>query len=281
MAIHLLLLHMTLALFLSIHKASAQEISLAKPGCQERCGSLKISYPFGIGTNCAADQTFQIHCNNSFNPPKAFLNDNSLEVLQISPETGTVQVNNPVLSNCGDKSNDQKLLSSGPFTFSDTQNRFTAMGCETLGVITQEGLRVGGCITFCNSTTINSDNTCFGFCCQTRIPPFINFINASVRSIDPIKYQNICRQAFVADQNWFKNLTNIFSVRSMDYVPAVLDWRLPVSCSYQKSVYNRPDIELCDIEDNTFCTEQGLCSCLEGYQGNPYLPNGCQGKFLQ
>ncbi|KAK1402786.1 putative wall associated kinase-like 2 [Heracleum sosnowskyi] len=268
MAIHLVL-QMTLALLLLlyIHEASAQGRSLAKPGCQEKCGSLIIRYPFGIGANCSAQQTLQIYCNNSYNPPKAFLKNNSLEVLQIS-SAGTVQVNNPVLSNCGNTSNDHKLMSSGNFTFSDTQNRFTAMGCETVGAINQKGFSVGGCITFCTSpTSITSDKTCFGFCCQTRIPPSLNFINASVSSTgDSIKYQNICRQAFVADQNWFGNLTNIFSVRTMDQVPAVLDWRLNEPCTVgNDSVCGR----------NASC-DQGFCFCFQGYEGNPYSPYGCQ-----
>nr|XP_017233375.1 PREDICTED: wall-associated receptor kinase 2-like [Daucus carota subsp. sativus]XP_017233377.1 PREDICTED: wall-associated receptor kinase 2-like [Daucus carota subsp. sativus] len=215
MAQHLLLC-MMLALLVFAFEASGQERSLAKPGCQQRCGSLIVSYPFGIGANFSADTKFKIHCNGSFNPPKAFLEDNNLEVLQISPG-GTIQVNNPVLSKCGNGSNVQQVMASGSFTFSDTENRFTALGCETLGVLTQQGFNVGG-------------------------------------------------------------------VRSREQVPAVLDWRLPNrSCTYQKAVFvdeNGDKIEQCMEKENTLCTDEGLCSCAEGYEGNPYLPNGCQERRI-
>lgn len=268
-----------LLVFLFMHAVSAQERSVAKPGCQQTCGNVEISYPFGIGPDCSANQTFEIVCNTSINPPKAFLKDNNLELLNISLEAGTIQVNNPVITDCADGTHgDQEVFLSGPFVYSSTQNRFTAMGCDNLAIISRQGLSIGGCLSFCNITY--RDNNCFGInCCQTRIPPSLKFTNASLKSIDTENDQKGCRYAFIVDQNWFGNLTDIYSVQSREQVPAVLDWRPYGSCKSFGAFDPSSNSSVCGR--HTWCTNQSLCSCLKGYEGNPYLPDGCQGKILQ
>lgn len=276
MDIQLVLQVMLVLLF--VHEASAQEISLAKPGCPQTCGNLIITYPFGIGTNCSAYPSLEISCNNSFDPPRAFLNDNNLELLNISLEAATINVNNPVITDCSNGSNGQEVILSYPFTYSSTQNRFTAMGCNNLALISRQGQSIGGCMSFCNTTF--RDNNCFGInCCQTRIPPSLMFTNASLKSIDPKNDQQGCRYAFIVDQNWFGNLTDIYSVRSREQVPAVLDWKLTGACQSFGAVDPSRNGSVCGR--NTLCTNQSLCSCIKGYEGNPYLPDGCQGKILQ
>ncbi|KAK1400902.1 Wall-associated receptor kinase [Heracleum sosnowskyi] len=256
-----------------MQEASAQESSVAKPGCPDRCGSVSINYPFGIGTDCSANERLEISCNTSFNPPKPFLSYNQLEVLQISVLEGTIQVNNPVFKDCTDGSETQKVVYAYyPFTFSVTQNRFTAMGCDNLASMTKVGSNIGGCMSFCNST--GKDNSCFGVnCCQTNIPPSLWFFSTSLKSINPIHDQDMCKYAFIADQDWFLSLTDIYSVQTMEQVPAVLDWKPTVSCySFGPTNVSR-NSSLCGR--NTLCTNQH-CSCLIGYEGNPYLPDGCQ-----
>ncbi|KAK1403177.1 Wall-associated receptor kinase [Heracleum sosnowskyi] len=259
-------------LFLFLHEASAQESSVAKPGCPRNCGNLTIAYPFGIGADCSANQTFTIFCNNSINPPKAFLDDNfKLEVLNISLKAGTIQVNTPVITNCEKRSNYQQLMLSGSFIFSNTQNQLTAIGCETLAVISQQGLSVGGCMTFCNISSVERNNSCYGSCCQTRIPPSLKFINASLESING---KEGCGFVFVVDQNWFGNMTDVYDVTNMEQVPAVLDWRPSGFCHSFGAGNSTTDRSVCGR--NTLCTDQSLCSCREGYEGNPYLLDGCQ-----
>ncbi|KAK1347085.1 Wall associated kinase-like 4 [Heracleum sosnowskyi] len=270
MAIQLVLEIIVLVL-LFIQQASTQNASVAKPGCQEKCGDVTISYPFGITTDCSAEKKFEIHCDTTFNPPKAFLSYSNLEVLNISVLKSTIHVNNPVLKDCTNESKIEQVISlHHPFDYSTTENRFTAFGCNSLAFMTQNGSNnIGGCTSFCNNTA--KQHSCIGInCCQITIPPVFNQFDTSLKSTKSGDSGPQCRYAFIADQNWFGNLTDIYSVQHMEKVPAVLDWTLSGPCSYQLCAENAR------CRDFEGTETRSLCSCYRGYAGNPYLPDGCQ-----
>ncbi|PWA40394.1 wall-associated receptor kinase-like 8 [Artemisia annua] len=160
-----------------------------------------------------------------------------------------------------------------PFTYSSTSTRFTAIGCNNLALISRLTTVIGGCLSLCNFTV--PDNTCYGIlCCQTNIPPSLKFINASLGSIESTNDQNGCKYAFMVDVDWFGNLTDIYEVQNMASVPAVLDWRLSGNCNSFGPLISISNTSVCD--DRAFCTNQSVCSCFPGYEGNPYLSGGCQ-----
>ncbi|XP_059654903.1 wall-associated receptor kinase-like 10 [Cornus florida] len=276
-----LVLQIALLLWPTLTEASSAlaEASLAKPGCPDRCGNVSIPYPFGIGANCCLNDSysFEIICNKSFTPPKPFITSMNLEVLEISLTEGTVRVNNPVItSNCDDSVNNQVVdLIDTPFYFSDTNNRFTAMGCDNLALIDWEGMAIG-CVSNCNFTS--TDKRCLGInCCQTTIPPTLDFINASFRSIDSNNDDKECKYAFMVDQEWFTDLTDPYAVREMKVVPAVLSWAGVYEMCHTLDADNSnvSDSSLCGT--NAYCVnETYLCLCDPGYEGNPYFLHGCQ-----
>ncbi|KAG5562333.1 hypothetical protein RHGRI_005160 [Rhododendron griersonianum] len=258
---------------------SVAEYHLAKPGCQERCGNIDIPYPFGIGSNCSIADGFTVTCNHSFNPPKPFIDNINLEVLQISLYESTVKVNNPVVtSNCTSRADSQFVdLRFTPFWFSDKYNRFTAMGCNNLVVVVRKSTILTGCMSICNANIVNSSNVgkaCFGInCCQTGIPPSLRFINASLRSINPNNStQAGCKYAFMVDYRWFSD-KDIFNVRDMEYVPAVLDWGYNGTCNTNESFCGANAYCLYNYASSPRSSE---CFCSKGYEGNPYLSSGCR-----
>lgn len=195
-------------------------------------------------------------------------------MLEISLD-GTARVNNPLLTyNCSGRTDRLDVnFTNTPFTYSSTSTRFTAIGCNNLALISRLTTVIGGCISLCNITV--PDNTCYGIlCCQTNIPPSLKFINASLGSIESRNDQSGCKYAFMVDVDWFGNLTDIYEVQNMPSVPAVLDWRLSGNCNSFGPLISRSNTSVCD--DTAFCSNQSVCSCFPGYEGNPYLSGGCQ-----
>ncbi|KAM7481449.1 hypothetical protein LguiB_006032 [Lonicera macranthoides] len=78
------------------------ETAMTKPGCPYRCSggnNVTIPYPFGIGAECAKDETFVITCNTSFHPPRPYIRGIGLQVLEISIELDAwVKVEKPQLT---------------------------------------------------------------------------------------------------------------------------------------------------------------------------------------
>ncbi|KAH0747198.1 hypothetical protein KY285_008855 [Solanum tuberosum] len=73
-------------LAMSIENTNMMSNSMAKPGCQTKCGNLSVPYPFGIGIDagCSIHPIFDIRCNTSSNPPIAYLNTGATNVLNIT-----------------------------------------------------------------------------------------------------------------------------------------------------------------------------------------------------
>ena len=135
-----------------------------------------------------------------------------------------------------------------------------------------------GCNSDCNSeTNIDKEANCSGFkCCQTTVPSGIQVFNVSFKSKDE-KNNGIekCKYAFLAEEEWFySNMTNLSSeVPPLERVPVVLDW----------TVSNFTDINFTKADRRKVrrgSTDYGaVYYCGYGYEGNPYLKTGCQGKL--
>ncbi|KAM5580148.1 hypothetical protein ABKV19_009736 [Rosa sericea] len=291
------LLHITLFLWYisistAIVAAAPQQTLIAKPNCPSHCGNISIPYPFGIGAGCFVDDWFKILCNESVSPPKPFLNLtslNHLEVLEISI-AGTLKVRNPITvsDNCSDKPIRQAAnLGVSPFAFSQ-KNKFTVVGCGVMAGLnsSSDGLTISAtCLSQCEIAS-NASSTCNGLdCSQVSIPSFLSTFDTSF-----ISTTNPCNYAFLADQDWFQsftyNLTNISArISDMDDVPAVLEWSLYHSILDvfgTSSIASDRSVNCLEYNDtsSTYNSSRLECFCTTGFEGNPYLIEGCQGKPL-
>ncbi|KAJ6708182.1 WALL-ASSOCIATED RECEPTOR KINASE 2-LIKE [Salix viminalis] len=276
--------------------AASTARSDAKPGCQEKCGNVSVPYPFGIlEKSCAMNDDFFLNCTSNDEGHPELLFGRNMRISNIELE-GTVTVGIYAAFSCYNKTGIQTdfyslwMTLAAPFMLSNTRNIFTAIGCDTSARVTNSEFTYGAtCLSICTENVEMSDaNPCSGSgCCQTSIPKGLKSLNYSLSTYDSytkVSDFNLCGFAFLADRRSLK----------------ISDWPLSLTPKYGKDAYATDVViewvvenKTCDLAKvntsayacgtNAYCTypeiDQGYrCSCNEGFEGNPYLEDGCQDK---
>ncbi|MCL7048967.1 hypothetical protein MKW94_006921, partial [Papaver nudicaule] len=163
-----------------------------------------------------------------------------------------------------------------------------------------------GCHTNCDMYTRNiPPSRCSGNgCCETEIPKGLTSYSIKTRRLVPnsssflkkkkktnstgsLKNTNStgstypCARAFLIDQEYLGvgDLLQLqLYLRYDSLVPVILDWAISDVTTCEEAQRN-PSSYACGR--NSYCLESQNgpgyhCKCLKGYEGNPYLPRGCQ-----
>ncbi|MBA0696815.1 hypothetical protein Goari_003340, partial [Gossypium aridum] len=261
-------------------------------GCQSHCGNIGIPYPFGTRNGCYISSDFFINCSTAFNPPKAFLSSGfpELEVLNISLDDGSLRIryDRSIGYRCYNSSSTTSYWNSSiyhpKFSLSHTRNKLTAIGCDTTASIVFTGTFTG-CLTYCASVNNVIYGSCSGVgCCQSAIPKGLRTFALYIDSIldhSAVWMFNPCSYGFLVENGAYNfspsDLSNT-NFRKRKY-PFILDWTIGnQTCKQAKK---DPNDYACKQNSTCIDREIGpgyLCKCNDGFQGNPYLFNGCQGK---
>ncbi|KAL3737270.1 hypothetical protein ACJRO7_026095 [Eucalyptus globulus] len=273
-------------LLISSSLSSSQTVS---PNCQETCGDVAVPYPFGIGDGCYLNEYFSIHCNaTAASTPKPYLWNSTanIEVLDISLD-GELRIYTYIGTDCYNVAGVRqqprtKAYAILPaFAFSNTKNKFTAIGCDTVAVIAGSNGQEfsSGCLSVCAGIDDVTDRACDGIgCCQTPIPEMLLNYNASVGSLNNhsnVRSFNPCSYAFIVEDKSFNfSREDLNGMRNRRMVPSVLDWAVwNQTCNEAAKDPARfackAHSECFDFADNGY-----RCNCSSGYEGNPYL--GCR-----
>ena len=138
-----------------------------------------------------------------------------------------------ISSNCKNRSSSHigdVNISGSPFFFSSYRDRFISVGCDNLAIMTGiNPMVVVGCKSNCVDKSMIEDiklKNCLGFnCCITTIPPGIQVLNASFRSLkEENKASEECKYAFLADDKWLSSEDISYNVQFLEYVPVVLEY---------------------------------------------------------
>ncbi|EHA8588695.1 wall-associated receptor kinase 2-like [Cocos nucifera] len=282
-----------LQLLLLLGTAAVASAIASLPGCIEKCGDVTIPYPFGIGPNCSLEG-FEVTCNHS----KPYIGSSNIELIDVDLPQGHAHVYGKISRVCCNNSISNFTywgmnFTGTPFKFSDIRNKFTTIGCNTLAYLVSSSGQsyASGCLATCGDPSSIISASCNGLgCCQTSIPKgFVSYKSV----MDPMfhlfgAYQVYsCSYSFLADEKWYQfNASDIISFnfyeRNKNGVPAALDWAVG-GTSCEKAKLNTTSY-LC-LSEHSECTDSPngpgyICNCSRGYEGNPYLPNGCQGTIV-
>ncbi|VAH97230.1 unnamed protein product [Triticum turgidum subsp. durum] len=283
---------------------ASSDRSMSLPGCPDKCGDVPIPYPFGIGEDCAAasrNNYFNLICNSTIDPPWPMVGypEAVAEVADISLEHGEMRVLSPVRHICFNSNTTSTKFTGGyqlqdtPFLPSPSRNHFTVIGCKTMGLIGgQKGAAsqyVAGCYSYCDGVNNTSDGApCAGMgCCEAAIPANLTTFEVKFEMNQSKVWDfNPCFYAMVAEVGWYnfrqQDLTGslgFMNDRAQGGAPIIADWAIRNGSCLEEGK-DTPNDHAC-ISANSYCMAANngpgyLCQCSKGYEGNPYLLNGCQ-----
>uniref|UniRef100_A0A0E0KGQ8 Protein kinase domain-containing protein n=1 Tax=Oryza punctata TaxID=4537 RepID=A0A0E0KGQ8_ORYPU len=308
----LLVFLVTVTTTLSSGVSSAAGRAVSLPGCPDKCGNVSIPYPFGVGDRCAAvglNLYFNITCDDTVRPPVPKLGDPGMqaEILDITLDRGEIRLTGFLSYACYTSSNSSYTSRPGGFIVGGTQlrvspsrNQLTVIGCNALGLM--GGAHVDrpdggdeyatGCYSHCASLngTDPDGSPCAGSgCCQIPISPDLAYVGATFpRNWSNTAWRfNPCFYAVIAETGWYsfrrRHLAGVLGfvneTKPSD-IPVVLDWAVRDGWCPETAEEKARRKYAC-VSDNSHCvnSSNGMgysCSCSQGYEGNPYLDNGCQ-----
>ncbi|CAA2982206.1 Serine threonine kinase [Olea europaea subsp. europaea] len=272
--------------------------TIARPNCMNHCGDIKIPFPFGTTPDCSFNKAFLVNCTDEFNPPKVFLRRSNVEIVNISLD-GQLWILNYIAKACyvqtqnGIRIRNSKphMQLSRPLTVSNTANKFTVIGCDTNATVygyrlNQKEYRTG-CNSWCKSEDDLEDGegSCSGLgCCQIPIPKEVSTVDVTLRirhrqNSTNVRDFNNCSYAFLVEEGAFPfSSGTLSSLRNVTKLPVVVDWSIGngtcEEAQKNKSSYAcKSKKSTCEKHDNGYGYR---CSCQDGYQGNPYIIEGCQ-----
>ncbi|XBI07731.1 hypothetical protein VPH35_135586 [Triticum aestivum] len=270
--------------------------------CRRRCGDVEIPYPFGIDPNipnCSLAEVFDLSCEvrDGALKPKPF--KAIFEVLDISLTHSTARVLNYIEAFCYNNSTRSmehlgyhESQNGGPssvYRLSDVENRFTVIGCNALGIMSDfagTGYQGMGVAT-CRNLSDLVDGSCAGMgCSQTMIPKRMYYYDTNFsRSVNTSRIWefNRCSYAVLMEAAAFNFITSYvgnttFNDTHHGRVPMVVDWAVRDAKSCDDA---RRNTTYACLSSNSVCVDSVndygyMCNCSQGYKGNAYLPGGCQ-----
>ncbi|KAK9748515.1 hypothetical protein RND81_02G063100 [Saponaria officinalis] len=277
-----LILHV-LQMFLLLKLAVGS--SIAMPNCTDECGNVQIPYPFGIGTNCYHDPSYEIICNASFSIPRPMLRQFNLEVLEInwpgrysrrdtysndSDSIGQmlrVGFRPPKL--CDSTRIRSPDLKGTPYSFAMSSNVLMMEGCGCSAELNDRaGIALSGCSSICDSDAANMNAALYSAgCCQSSMEWLedLDFYEIAVHFEQPMNSTSCNVSAGLIGS--YTLASCVPSSSSLEIFPTILHWK---ATFVSHLPFYSAVIVSCHGQDQVTCT------CRFPYEGNPYLPYGCQ-----
>ncbi|CAL4989354.1 unnamed protein product [Urochloa decumbens] len=285
---------------------------IALSGCNATCGNVQVPHPFGFGPDERCYRPgFNLTCDTSYDHPRLLLGDGTLQVVDIFLADSTVRVIHTLdfTFNMFDLPN-----ISEPYSLS-TRNEFVLNGCRYEATL--HGKYSNGShnkITLrCNCSLgvaaivapVGNNEYCSGTngCCHTPIfagstPKNVTFIwsdnlegNMTITQKE-ITLDYVPTYAFLAEGSWMDhqlmnlNRNNMPSFKQRTS-PLLLQWAVmqgfPGPARNLGSTCPGDVASGLCMSDHSYCRQEHggyTCRCSRGYDGNPYIKDGCIGLSI-
>ncbi|KAG6626154.1 hypothetical protein CIPAW_15G028200 [Carya illinoinensis] len=176
-------------------------------------------------------------------------------------------------------------INTTTFTISNTENMFMAVGCDTIAYFNGYKQEIDrsfamGCMSVCMNQSDVLNGTCSGIgCCQVEIPKKVTNFTLEASSFEnhtEVLSFNPCSYAFIVKKGLFRFSSDNLTKIEDRTLPMVFDWTIGIEkCEHAQ---NKPGY-VCGGKNTCYNPENGYgyrCSCKKGYDGNPYLRQGCK-----
>jgi len=309
----LLLLLLLAGIMVRADAAAYKSVATTDDG-PHSCGGVDIPYPFGISDadgNGDFREGFGVACDAG-KPviPVTGGDEMPIPMGNFSIQTAEARVWLPVMWQCynssGYRNGSQDYTNiqfndNGVYRISTASNSFFVLGCNTLGylnparpVVADDGDNSSsssssdvyiGCMGYCNGRQSAVDGVCSGVgCCKASIPP--DFVGSWVR-FEGINGTNNdwtsfspCDYAFLAEKDYYTFHTadlNMDLHLTPRLMPVTLDWAIRDSPTCNEA-NKKQDFACKSSHSLCFNATNGpgyICKCRTGYEGNPYILDGC------
>jgi len=238
--------------------------------------------------------------DNPAKPPPTSTSWWTVELVDLDVARGEARVRMPVSSDCCSLNGSYHALSmfsmqvnvsQGTFVFSGTRNVLMGVGqsvqAQVSGEISTSNVSAS-CTSLFDTPAAARNGSCAGLgCCQADLPPGLGVLALGVkRQRNDMWLEFPCTYAMVVERSWYSFSLQDLVVDSAGKfprsVPVVLEWAIRNgSCPADEGA---PLPTACR-SDNSRCVSATnnapgyLCKCKDGFDGNPYIADGCQGNY--
>lgn len=267
-----------------------------KGNCTRVCGHVIVPYPFGLEPGCYHAAWFNLTCDRSYRPPKLFLGDGTVEVLEISSSNSTVRINSTRLlytvetgASTMNGTWGRGLPQSGPFFLSELRSRVALVGCGAQVDVRggDQNSLISSCTASCpldanQRIVVETGRSCSGVsCCHANIVLGYSFYNIQINKLNRSFHDLPPSAVYIVEAgfSYTEDMGGIYG-NHPEELPAMLDWVMSnraCPSDNQSAPECRSTYSVCLNGPYNTARRGYRCRCADGYQGNPYIPDGCQG----